>query len=330
MNKMVWSIGLVMVMAVSGIAAEPMKGAGATFPAILINKMVDRYQHETGVVVTYSAIGSFVGLNELETGRVAFAISDVQLLDSEIKTPEMYVDVPVALGALALIYNLPGVSLLKLNADLIGGILAGKITRWDDARIQGINPKATLPKLPIKLISRADRSGTTFLLNQYLTAVGQAVNGQIGKAVTGNQGVIDAVGSTVGAFGYTEMHYALGNNLSVAAIQNSRSQFVMPSVESILAAFEDVSVDNIMRAGINSNADFAYPIVGFSWISVQRDQSKVRSYKASRNLVDLVWWMTHQGQLYAEENGFAPLPPSAMKFASQRLKYIRFDDVIIR
>jgi len=338
--KLILSMGLgLLLMGNVTHGANGLKGSGATFPALLVNKMTERYEKETGTVVTYSPIGSFNGLAELSAGKTDFAISDVQLSDSGAANSGEYVDVPVTLGAIALVYNLEDVPVLKLTPDLLLDILAGRVTRWNDSRIQAINMKVKLPAIPIKVITRSDLSGTTFLLNRYLMSISNGSRQPKSKwrldvpgatQVSGNQQLVDTLMRTPGAFGYTESHYAARANCGVVALRNAKDRFLLPNVESILAATEEVTLDQVRNSGINSKNEFAYPIVGFSWMSTSKDQSKRSDYESAKSLINLMWWMTHQGQLYAEENGFTPLPPIAMKFASQHLKEIRFDDVIIR
>ena len=338
--KLIFSMCLVLVILGNAAhGADGLKGSGATFPALLVNKMTERYEKETGKVVTYSPIGSFNGLTELAAGKTDFAVSDVQLNDSGMPNSGEYVDIPVTLGAVALVYNLEGVPVLKLTPDLVLDILAGRVTRWNDSRIEAVNSKVKLPALSIKVIARSDLSGTSFLLNRYLTSVSNGARQPKSKwrldvpgatQVSGNQQLVDMLLRTPGAFGYTESHYAARANCGVVALRNAKARFLLPNVESILAATDEVTLDQIRNSGINSKNEFAYPIVGFSWVATARDQSKRTDYESAKSVVNWLWWMTHQGQLYADENGFTPLPPIAMKFASQHLKEIRFDDVIIR
>jgi len=339
MNRFIGFGLMLMILGVTVHGAPVLKGSGASFPALLINKMTDRYAKETGVTVTYSPVGSFNGLTELVAGRVDFGVSDVQLSESGIENSTDYVDVPVTLGAVALVYNLPGIPVVKMTPEIVLDILAGRINRWDDSKIQTINGKIKMPAMPIRVATRSDNSGTSYLLNRYVFSASSGARQIRNKwrvdvpgatMVSGNKQLVDWVLQTPGALGYTESHYAVRSNLGVVALRNAKDRFLLPNVESILAAIDEVSVDQIRTAGINSKNEFAYPIVGFSWVSTLRDQSRRNDYESAKELINCMWWMTHQGQLYAEENGFTPLPPVAMKFASQRMKEIRFDDVILR
>ena len=64
--------------------------------------------------------------------------------------------VPMTAGEIVLAYNLPGVTELKLPRDVYPDIFLGKITKWNDPRIEAANPGAKLPDLPITVVRRAD------------------------------------------------------------------------------------------------------------------------------------------------------------------------------
>ncbi|NDC82348.1 phosphate ABC transporter substrate-binding protein PstS [bacterium] len=340
MNRLLVSILTVAVMwaSVGSVTAAEINGSGATFPAILLQKMFDRFRYETGVTVNYVPNGSFTGLADLSGKRSQFAVSDFRAKDVNFVGSDQWVDLPITLGGVAIVYNIPEVPLLKLSSSVLLRIFKGEITRWNDPDIVVLNPKFTLPDLSITLVERSDMSGTTVLLNRYLSASDSAyhptsdwkIDGETSRKASGNGEVVNAVQEIRGAIGYTEWHYAVQSACKIVALGNPSGQYVMPSVESILAALENVSVDDIGTAGMNSKNDFAYPIVGFSWISTYADQSHFGDYAAAKTMIDFLWWSTHQGQLFAEDNGFAPLPPAAMRYATQRLKQIRYDDVIIR
>ncbi|NBV42060.1 phosphate ABC transporter substrate-binding protein PstS [bacterium] len=323
----------------TAISAADFVVSGATFPAILLKKMFGQYEKEMMVSASYTPRGSLQGLNDVVNREVAFAVSDIPLRDTDVPSKDRFLEFPVTLGAVSIVYSLPGIPILKLTPDVISDIFFQKIVKWNDPRIQAIN-KAKMPDMSIKVVGRSERSGTTYILSQYLSDVSPSWNVEIGKRwylpfvneyVTGNAGVAQFVANNPGSIGYLEWHYAVQAGLSIAAIQNQQKRFVLPSVEAVLGAVESMTPEMVGKESlVNTKSEFGYPIVGFSWVIVEKDQSQRTDFVGTKKLVDLLWWMTHQGQLYAEESGFPALPPSAMTYASQVLKRLEFDGVIIR
>ena len=126
--------------------------------------------------------------------------------------PDSVIHIPTCMGAVVMAYNLPGVEKLKLTGELVADIYLGKITRWNDARIRGINPGVQLPDLEIHPVYRSDGSGTTFVFSDYLTKVspawketigaGKSLEWPAGLAAKGNPGISGTVSQTEGAVGY--------------------------------------------------------------------------------------------------------------------------------
>ena len=75
---------------------------------------------------------------------------------------------------MAVEYNLPGVEGLRLTPQVLAGIFAGRITKWNDPRIASLNAGVTLPGDDILVVHRSDGSGTTFVFTDYLAAVSQS------------------------------------------------------------------------------------------------------------------------------------------------------------
>ena len=125
-------------------------GAGATFPLPFYNLAFKTYQDKTGNSITYGGIGSGGGIRSLKDKIVDFGGSDAYLSDKEMsEMPAAVVHIPTCMGAVVLAYNLPGVDNLKLTGDIIADIYLGKITKWNDAKIQELNPGAVLqPSIP--------------------------------------------------------------------------------------------------------------------------------------------------------------------------------------
>ena len=120
--------------------------AGATFPLPFYNLAFKTYQEKTGNTVTYGGIGSGGGIRSLKDKIVDFGGSDAYLSDTEMQEmPYATVHIPTCMGAVVMAYNLPEVKELKLSGEVVADIYLGKITKWNDAKIQELNPSVTLP-----------------------------------------------------------------------------------------------------------------------------------------------------------------------------------------
>ena len=144
----------------NGRESVDLTGAGATFPLPFYTMTFDNYNASHGDNVSYGGIGSGGGVRNLKDGIVDFCGSDAFLSDEEMKEMKPVVHVPTCMGAVVLAYNLPGVEKLNLSGDVIADIFAGKITKWDDARLKELNPDVQLPSQNIMPVYRSDGSGT--------------------------------------------------------------------------------------------------------------------------------------------------------------------------
>ncbi|MBD3243644.1 MAG: phosphate ABC transporter substrate-binding protein PstS [Chitinivibrionales bacterium] len=316
-------------------------GAGATFPYPLYSKMFDVYHKEHGVKINYQSIGSGGGIRQLESKTIDFGATDAFMSDEKLASaPGTILHVPMCLGAVVVTYNLPGDPELKLTADILGDIYLGKITKWNDPRIQKLNADKKLPKSRIVVVHRSDGSGTTFIFTDYLSKVssewekkvgkGKSVKWPTGLGAKGNEGVSGLVKQTKGSIGYCELAYALHNNMPVALIRNKVGNFIKPAIESISAAAE-VDIPPDTRTSLtNTDAEQGYPISSFTWIIVykQQDYGKRDKQKAEA-LVDLLQWMIHDGQKYAKPLDYAPLSDAAVKRAEQILAEINYGNTAL-
>jgi len=288
-------------------------GAGATFPYPLYSKIFYEYWRTTGVKVNYQAIGSGGGIRQLINMTVDFGGSDAFMSDEELeRAPAKILHIPICLGAVVLTYNLPGNPELKFTPDLIADIFLGKITNWRDERIAEVNPDVNLPDIAIVVVHRSDGSGTTFVFADYVS-----------MGAKGNPGVAGLIRQLPGAFGYIELVYALQNRMPVASIRNKKGRFVQPSVASTSLAANVPLPEDTRVSLTNTDAPEEYPISSFTWVLVYQEQAyKRRSIEKADKLVKLLWWMTHEGQKYAEPLHYASLPPEAVKKAEKIIRSI--------
>lgn len=308
-------------------------GAGSSFINPLFTKMYAEYNTKFGVQVNYQSIGSGGGIQQLTNKTVDFGASDAPMNAEQLgKVTSPVIHIPQASGAVVLTYNLPGVTTsLKLTPDVIADMFLGKITKWNDSRITGLNKGVTVPALPVLIAHRSDGSGTSNIFTNYLDKVsadwhtkvgtGSAVNWPVGVGGKGNEGVAGLVKQTPGAVGYVELIYALNNKMEYAQIKNKKGKFITPSIASVTAA-GNVALPADSKIFItNTDAADGYPIAGFTWVVIYQEQNYNGRTAAKANaLLKLLWWNIHEGQQYCQALYYAPLSKEAVKVAEKILK----------
>ena len=227
-------------------------GSGASFPFPLYSAWFKNFSKANkNANIDYQAKGSGAGVLDFINRTVDFAASDAAMKPEEIaKVQGGAVLLPMTAGKIVIAYNLPGNPKgLKLPRDVYPDIFLGKITKWNDPRIQSANPGLKLPDLPITVVRRADSSGTTFVFTNHLSAIspewkkgpgaGTTVNWPGSDkfvAAPKNDGVTATIKQTPGAIGYIEYAYAIGAKVEMAELQNKTGKFVKPNAESGAAA----------------------------------------------------------------------------------------------
>lgn len=327
------------LVAAAGLAAPThaqlqLNGAGATFPYPLYSKWFAVYAKvDPTVRFNYQSIGSGGGIRQITKQTVDFGASDGPLSDEQLaKAPRHLMHFPTVMGAVVLTYHVEGVPTgLKLTPAAVAGIFLGTITKWNAPALTAANPGMSLPDADIVVAHRADGSGTTYILTDYLSKVsptwahtvgrGTAVRWPVGLGGKGNEGVTGLVKQTPGSIGYVELIYALTNGLPIADVKNQSGNFVKPSLESVTAAAESAaSMPDDFRVMItNAPGARAYPISGMTWLLVYQKQQNAEKGK---KLVQFLDWMLHDGQQYAPALHYARLPKSVIEKEMRALRTI--------
>jgi phosphate transport system substrate-binding protein len=319
-------------------STSQLNGGGSTFINPLFSKMFAEYPNaKCGVNVNYQSIGSGAGINDLLQGIVDFGATDAPMSDAQLakSTKGDILHIPVTIGAVAISYNLSGVSgHLNLTGPIIANIYLGTVKFWDDASIKALNAGVSIPHQSIAVVHRSDGSGTTGIFTHYLSAIspewqskvgaGTTVNWPTGVGAKGNSGVAAQVKSTTGAIGYNELGYVLTNNIQYAAVQNASGKFIVPSVDSAAAAALNINQSSIPADlrffFVNAPGAASYPITGFSWAIVYQNQTNTDKGMAIANML---WWVTHDGQKYSRALGYVPLPQNIVALSSAQIKSMK-------
>lgn len=322
---------------VTAAHAQKLTGAGATFPNPIYSKWFDAYNKKTGIQINYQSIGSGGGIRQFTEGTVDFGASDGPMNESQIAAVNgNVVHIPTVLGSVVVTYNLPALAgaQLKLDGNTLVDIFMGRITKWNDKRIQALNPGVNLPNTDLIVVHRSDGSGTTYVFTDFLNKfsrewhdkVGYAtsVNWPVGLGGKGNEGVTQQVKQVEGAIGYVELIYAISNNLPYALLKNSAGNFVAPTLESASAAAASAKLakDTDFRVSItNAPGKDTYPITSFTWLLVKKDNKDAANAKLIRDF--LAWMITDEAQSMATDLKYSPLPAEVRTLIAERIKTLK-------
>jgi phosphate transport system substrate-binding protein len=339
-----WFSALVLaVLSIACGSSVALQGAGATFPNPLYQKWLSEYgKLHPNVKIDYQSIGSGGGIKQLKEQTVDFGASDAPMKDEDLKSaPGEILHIPTVLGAVVITYNLEGVSqTLRFSPEVLADIFLGKIKVWNDPKIAADNPGVTLPAREITVVHRSDGSGTSAVFTDYLSKVSPEWKEKVGAGIApgwpvglggkGNEGVTGQVKQTPSTIGYIELAYAIQNKLPVAQIKNASGSYVEPSIDAVTAAASASAAntpDDLRVSITNAAGAKAYPISSYTYILVYKDQKDAQKGKA---LVEFLWWGIHDGENYAKELQYSPLPDDIVKRAEAKINSITAGGTALR
>jgi phosphate transport system substrate-binding protein len=329
--------GLVVALAVAGAVgarstATTLTGAGSSFVSPLVSKWQQDYPTKTGVQIAYSPVGSGAGIAAITARQVDFGASDAPLSPDQEKACNGCVQIPWALAATSIIYNLPGVpNDLHLTGAVLAKIYLGQVTKWNDPALQSLNPKVNLPSTSITPVYRSDNSGTTYNFTDYLSAVSPDWKSKIGVGVNanwpagqggkGSAGLAGVVSNTQGAVGYVDVAFALKNHLKFFAVQNASGVFATPGLRGISSAASTVKVganNEIHIVNPPKSKPNAYPICTFTYVIIPLKTDKAAELRR------FVFYALNpsQGQKFGPALLFAPMPTVVLVAAEKTLKRV--------
>jgi phosphate transport system substrate-binding protein len=327
------------VFAVQPAVAVGLTGAGATFPVPLIDSCKAGFAADTGHSFTYGGGGSGAGVSASDKG-----VGDVNFSDSAHKAAtrlSSVIHVPVVAAPVAVLYNLPNKSkTLNLSGPTLAGIFAGTITKWNDPKIVADNNRTiktiiyrknadgtvkrdakgnpvvlrtdnravyyTLPNQTIKVIFRADSSGTQGNFTGYLHGVAPTIwtkpknnvfastfpgslnapenLGRITGA-TGSSGVAVQAGKTPYSITFAEASYAKAQKLGMANIQNAAGNFQAPDAAgtSAFLAGGKVDANGFIDFDYATKSAGAYPLGIVSYALVDTKNPNATAIKSLLN-----------------------------------------------
>lgn len=297
------------------------------------------------VTVTAAATGSGAGEKAALDGSVRIGASDAYLSDRVAEQNPQILDIPLAISAQTINYNLPGLNgaNLKIDGPTLAAIYSGKITEWDDPAIKAMNPTAALPHQAIIPVHRADGSGDTFIFTQFLDFSAESWENNPGygteitwpkveaeKAVEGNDGVVKMLAATPYSIGYVGISYAeqiAKTGLGTAAVMNQDGKFLLPTPQSIAdaAAQLDPRTPPYERITlIFAPGDNSYPLINYEYAVVSKSQPNAAAADALRHF--LLWAISEaggNGEKYLKPVGFIALPDFIRALSEKQIGEIK-------
>jgi phosphate transport system substrate-binding protein len=302
---------------------------GSTAQQNAINQWIKDYQTAcSGANIVYQGTGSGAGQQAFIAGTADFAGSDSPLAATDqpkandrCKTGPA-IHLPMAVGPIAVVYNVQGVTGLQLKPETLAKIFAGKITTWNDAAIKADNPSATLPSTKITTVHRSDSSGTSDNFTKYLGTVDptdwtfghdKTWKGPGGDAEKGSDGISSFLQKTDGAIGYVEWSFAQAGNLNVAKVGNGAGEFAELNGDSAGKTIASAQVtgtgdDMTLSIDYKTTAAGAYPIVLVTYEIVCDKGNSATALPLIKGF--LGYAASTAGQQSITKVGYAPLPES--------------------
>jgi phosphate transport system substrate-binding protein len=315
-----------------------LQGAGATFPAPLYQRWISNFtKQHPNLQINYKAVGSGEGIRGFLAEELDFAGSDAALSDEQMTQVKRGAQlVPATAGIIVIAYHVKDLNgQLKLPRAVYENIFAGKITRWNDAKIQAANPDVKLPNENITIVARQDSSGTTYAFTNHLSAISPEWRDRgpgVGKVVDwpgnamvarGNEGVASRIKVSEGSIGYMEYGFAKRLGLPMASLENKAGHFVEPDDSSgaeALAQNSQRMPENLRLLIPDPDGEKSYPILTLSWLLLYKHHPNAERASAIKQFVN--YGLT-DGQRYSNELGYVPLPEEIISRSRKALDAIQ-------
>lgn len=138
--------------------------------------------------------------------------SDVPLSSSQIIQlgTRKVLHYPIEVGAIAVVFNVAGISDLNLNADSLSLIFQRNVTMWNDPLLVSLNPQLSSISQSISVVRRQESSGSTQLLTRYLSESSNLWKMGISSNPTWVSGTIARSGSDGVSFAVSNISYSIG------------------------------------------------------------------------------------------------------------------------
>lgn len=308
---------------------EKIRGAGATFPAPVYTVWAYDYYKTKDIQLDYSAVGSGAGLRKIKAGEVDFGASDAPVSSLELRKNDL-IQFPAIIGAVVPVVNIPELEgeTLKLTGILLAEIFLQKISKWNDPKLQELNPGLRLPDRKILCIYRSDASGTTAIFTKYLASVNEHFKSNVGAGkrvnwpksyiASGNQGIANYVKRLPYSISYVQSSYAVRENLNIISLKNKDGNFVGAEIDNIqmAAEFAEWSLENDFELWlVDAPGSKSWPITGASFILLNE-----KDKKTINDVFSFFDWCFQSGNEIAKNLKYIPIPKSLHSKIKQYIK----------
>ena len=308
--------------------AQDAVGGGASFPNAVYQKWIEMAKAQTGLAIQYRSAGEAgAGQSKVLAREIDFSVSGLPM-PASMRSGGNLVQFPVVIGAVAPVFNLPGVpsGQLRLNGALLAKIFTGGIKQWNDPAIVAINPGIALPDMEIRPVSIRDAgAGASFGFTQYILAAdaewrekhGPMVTRRwaIGSNVEDAAAMVETIKILPGSIGYMPYGLAMRTKQSLVALLNPAGKYVVPTLDGIAAASARAdwngAVDLVMTL-VNQPGDESWPIAQTSYAQIPLDPQDPARSKAVRQFFDFAY---SKGGSVLADFGFVPLSPDVQNKA---------------
>ncbi len=340
------SLGWIAAVATAQSGGIPLNETGSTLLYPLFELWIPDYAHVApSVSLTAAATGSGSGIDEAISGGAQIGASDAYMSDQQAEQNRGIVNIPIAISAQTVNYNVPGLNDagLRLDGPTLAGIYAGRITQWDARPIAALNPGVRLPHRPIVPIRRAEASGDTFIFTQFLDFSTQSWEDAIGygtsvswpavrgeRTATGNEGMVQALASTpysVAYIGVSFRNEIAKAHLGTAPLENQSGKFLLPTAETIstaASALDSRTPPDERLSLVFAPGEQSYPLINYEYAVVSTRQADSRKAAALRGF--LLWAVSLQGgnaSKYLDAVGFIPLPDFIRALSENQITSIK-------
>jgi phosphate transport system substrate-binding protein len=146
-----------------------------------------------------------------------------------------------------------------------------------------------------------------------------------------NDGVAGFVKNNEYTIGYVEVLFARKNNLKTILLKNKAGEYVGPDADGAIAAAEEAmkvkpaeepySLHDLTYSLTDAAGAKSYPICGVSYAilyaRLPRDKGPT--------IVEFLKWAVSDGQQFARDMEYAPLPAELQKKAQEKLGQVAFE-----
>ncbi|MGH9807256.1 MAG: phosphate ABC transporter substrate-binding protein PstS, partial [Terriglobia bacterium] len=264
------------------------------------------------------------GIKQITAKTVDFGATDMPMKPEDLAKNGL-MQFPTVVGGDVPVYNLKGFKPgeLKFSGAVLADIFLGKIKKWNDPAIAGLNAGHKMPDQAISVVHRSDGSGTTFIWTNYLSKVspewkdkvgeGTSVNWPAGVGGKGNEGVAQYVQRIDGSIGYVEYAYVIQNKMAYGQVMNRDGKFATPSARGFQAAAAGAdwkTAPGMYLILTDAPGPESWPVAGATFILMHLVQDKPDNAKQVLKFFD---WAYGKGDKLAEELDYVPMPDAVVQ-----------------